>query len=160
MKPPFLIFIAAFFSSIGIVQAEDAVKSYAGFELSTRTAITLDETFYNPFKLTAHQASLPSSTKTGLTNEQIAQLLGERKVQGLIFGPDGATGIKAIIGDAVFSVGDELAFYDSNNVLTDLSPDGSVRLLKITREYLEFEISVLGQSSRTMEYSLSSLNLP
>jgi hypothetical protein len=155
----FIIF-AVFLSVLRIAQAEDKPNSYAGYNLAARAAATLDENFYNPFKLTARQAALPLSAQLTLTNEQIAQLLGKRKVQGLIFGTDGVTGKRAIIGDEVFAVGDEIAFYDNDYVITRLSSAGIVRSVRITRESLEFEISVSGQPSRRMDYSLSSFFTP
>jgi hypothetical protein len=154
------IFFAVFLSGLCIASAEDKPNPYAGYNLASRVAATLDENFYNPFKLTARQAALPLSAPSTLTNEEIAQLLGERKVQGLIFGADGMTGKRAIIGDEVFAVGDEIAFYNDDYVLTRLSPAGIIRLVKITRESLEFEISVSGQPSRRMDYSLSSFLTP
>ena len=153
-------FLVVFLSVLCIASADDRPNSYAGYNLASRVAATLDENFYNPFKLTARQAALPLSAQSTLTNEEIAQLLGERKVQGLIFGADGMTGKRAIIGDEVFAVGDEIAFYNDDYVLTRLSPAGIIRLVKITRESLEFEISVSGQPSRKMDYSLSSFLTP
>jgi hypothetical protein len=160
MKPFFSLFFAVFLSVHCIASTEDTPNSYAGYNLAARAAVTLDENFYNPFKLTSVQAALPLSTQSTLNNEQIAQLLGERKIQGLIFGPDGTTGKRAIIGDEVFAVGDELAFYNDDYVLTRLSSAGIIRLVKITRESLEFEISVSGQPSRRMDYSLSAFFTP
>ncbi|HXB02546.1 MAG TPA: hypothetical protein VNV15_06980 [Opitutaceae bacterium] len=160
MKPSLSLFFAVFLSVVCIASADDRPNSYAGYNLASRVAATLDENFYNPFKLTARQAALPLSAQSTLTNEEIAQLLGERKVQGLIFGADGMTGKRAIIGDEVFAVGDEIAFYNNDYVLTRLSPAGIIRLVKITRESLEFEISVSGQPSRKMDYSLSSFLTP
>jgi hypothetical protein len=160
MKAALLLFFAVFLSAICIASEEDRLNSYAGYNLAGRAAVTLDENFYNPFKLTARQAALPLSAQSTLTNEQIAQLLGERKVQGLIFSADGITGKRAIIGDEVFAVGDELAFYNDEYVLTRLSSAGIIRLVKISRESLEFEISVSGQPSRRMDYSLSSFFTP
>jgi len=160
MKPSLSLFFAVFLSVVCIASADDRPNSYAGYNLASRVAATLDENFYNPFKLTARQAALPLSAQSTLTNEEIAQLLGERKVQGLIFGADGMTGKRAIIGDEVFAVGDEIAFYNNDYVLTRLSPAGIIRLVKITRESLEFEISVSGQPSRKMDYSLSAFLTP
>ena len=159
MKPSYFLFLAAFLSVFCLARAVDKPNPYAGCDLAARAAVTLDENFYNPFKLTTHQAALPISTQSTLTNEQIVQLLGARKIQGLIFGRDGVTGTRAIIGDQVFTVGDELAFYN-DDVLTRLTSAGIVRLAKITRESLEFEISVSGQPSRSMEYSLSAFFTP
>jgi hypothetical protein len=160
MKSSFPLFSAVFLSGLCLASAEDKPNSYAGYNLAARAAVTLDENFYNPFKLTAREAALPLSALSTLTNEQIAQLLGERKVQGLIFGADGVTGKRAIIGDEVFAVGDEIAFYNDDYVLTRLSSAGIIRLVKITHESLEFEISVSGQPSRRMDYSLSSFFTP
>jgi hypothetical protein len=160
MKPFHFIFFAVSLSLPCFAQAEDKPDPYAGYNLAARTVVTLDENFYNPFKLTARQVVLPLSTQSTLTNENIAQLLGERKIQGLIFGADGMIGKRAIIGDEVFAVGDEIAFYNDDYVLTHLSPAGIVRLVKITRESLEFEISVSGQPSRRMDYSLSAFFTP
>jgi hypothetical protein len=160
MKSSLPLFSAVFLSGLCLASAEDKPNSYAGYNLAARAAATLDENFYNPFKLTAREAALPLSALSTLTNEQIAQLLGERKVQGLIFGADGATGKRAIIGDEVFAVGDEIAFYNDDYVLTRLSSAGIIRLVKITRKSLEFEISVSGQPSRKMDYSLSSFFTP
>jgi hypothetical protein len=160
MKPAHFIFFAVFPSALCIAQTEDKPNTYTRYNLTARAAVTLDENFYNPFKLTARQAAQPLSTQSALTNEQIAQLLGERKIQGLIFGTDGATGKRAIIGDEVFAIGDEIAFYNDDYVLTRLSSAGIVRLVKITRESLEFEISVSGQPSRRMDYSLSAFFTP
>ncbi|HWZ95196.1 MAG TPA: hypothetical protein VNW30_08385 [Opitutaceae bacterium] len=160
MKPSPFIFFAAFLSVLCCAPAEDKPSSYADYNLAARAAVTLDENFYNPFKLSARQSALPLSTQSTLTNEQIAQLLGERKIQGLIFGADGVTGKRAIIGDEVFAVGDEIAFYNDDYVLTRLSSAGIVRLVKITRESLEFEVSVSGQPSRRMGYSLSTFLTP
>jgi hypothetical protein len=70
------------------------------------------------------------------------------------------TGERAVIGDEVFTVGDEIAFYNDDYVLTRLSSSGIIRLVKITRESLEFEVSVSGQPSRRMDYSLSSFFTP
>ncbi len=160
MKPSLSLFFAVFISGLCLASVEDKPNAYAGYNLAARAAVTLNENFYNPFKLTARQAALPLSALSTLTNEQIAQLLGERKVQGLIFGADGMTGKRAIIGDEVFAVGDEIAFYNDDYVLTRLSSAGIIRLVKITRESLEFEISVSGQPSRRMDYSLSSFFTP
>jgi hypothetical protein len=160
MKPSLSLFFAVFLSVLCLASADDKPNSYAGYNLASRSAATLDENFYNPFKLTARQAALPLSAQSALSNEQIAQLLGERKVQGLIFDADRVTGKRAIIGDEVFAVGDEIAFYNDDYVLTRLSPAGIIRLVKITRESLEFEISVTGQPSRRMDYSLSSFFNP
>jgi len=160
MKPSHFVFWATFLSVPCIARAADKPNLYAGCDLTARTAVTLDENFYNPFKLTTRQAALPLSTRSTLTNEQIVELLGERKIQGLIFGADGMTGTRAIIGDQVFAVGDEIAFYNADYVFTRLSSAGIVRLLKITRESLEFEISVSGQPSRNMQYSLSTFFSP
>jgi hypothetical protein len=160
MKPSISPYFAIFLSVLCRASEEDKPNSYIGYNLAARAAVTLDENFYNPFKLTARQAALPLSAQSTLTNEQIAQLLGERKVQGLIFGADGMTGKRAIIGDEVFAVGDEIAFYNDAYVLTRLSSAGIIRLVKITRESLEFEISVIGQPSRRMDYSLSSFFIP
>jgi hypothetical protein len=160
MKSSLPLFFAVFFSLLCRASAEDKPNPYAGYNLAARAAVTLDENFYNPFKLTARQAALPFSAQSALSNEQIAQLLGERKVQGLIFGADGVTGKRAIIGDEVFAVGDEIAFYNDDYVLTRLSSAGIIRLVKITRESLEFEISVSGQPSHRMDYSLSSFLIP
>jgi hypothetical protein len=154
------IFFVVFISLLCHASAEDKPDSYAGYNPAARAAVSLDENFYNPFKLTARQAALPLSTLATLTNEQIAQLLGERKIQGLIFGTDGVTGKRAIIGDEVFAVGDEIAFYNNDYVFTRLSSAGIIRLVKITRESLEFEISVSGHPSRRMDYSLSSFFTP
>jgi hypothetical protein len=160
MKPFFSLFVAVFLSVLCLASEEDKPGSYAGYNLAARAAVTLDGNFYNPFKLTARQVALPLSALSTLTNEQIAQLLGERKIQGLIFGADGVTGKRAIIGDEVFAVGDEIAFYNNGYVFTRLSSAGSIRLARITRESLEFEISVSGQPSRRMDYSLSSFFAP
>jgi hypothetical protein len=160
MKPSISPYFAIFLSVLCRASEEDKPNSYIGYNLAARAAVTLDENFYNHFKLTARQAALPLSAQSTLTNEQIAQLLGERKVQGLIFGADGMTGKRAIIGDEVFAVGDEIAFYNDAYVLTRLSSAGIIRLVKITRESLEFEISVIGQPSRRMDYSLSSFFIP
>jgi hypothetical protein len=154
------IFFVVFISLLCRASAEDKPASYAGYNLTARAAVTLGENFYNPFKLTARQAALPLSALSTLTNEQIAQLLGERKVQGLIFGADGVTGKRVIIGDELFTVGDEIAFYNNDCVLTRLSSAGIIHLVKITRESLEFEISVNGQPSRRVDYSLSSFFTP
>jgi hypothetical protein len=160
MKTSLLVFFAIFLSMFCRALAEDRPNSYAGYNLAARAAVTLDENFYNPFKLTARQAALPLSAQSTLTNEQIAQLLRQRKIQGLIFGADGMTGKRVIIGDEVFAVGDEIAFYNDDYILTHLSSAGIVRLIKITRESLEFDISVSGQPSRRMDYSLSAFFAP
>jgi hypothetical protein len=160
MKTSVTPFLVVFLSVLCTASADDKSNSYAGYNLASRVAATLNENFYNPFKLTARQAALPLSAQSTLTNEEVAQLLGGRKVQGLIFGADGLTGKRAIIGDEVFAVGDEIAFYNDDYVLTRLSPAGIIRLVKITRESLEFEISVSGQPSRKMDYSLSSFLTP
>jgi hypothetical protein len=153
-------FFAVFLSVLCRASAEDKPNLYAGYNLAARAAVTLDENFYNPFKFTARQAALPLITQSTLTNEQIAQLLEARKIQGLIFGADGVTGKRAIIGDEVFAVGDEIAFYNNDYVLTRLSSAGIVRLVKITRDSLEFEISVQGLPSRRMDYSLGAFFTP
>jgi len=160
MKAPPFHFLAAFLFVSFIASAQDNPNPYASYGPATRAAATLDSNFYNPFKITTQQATLPFSNQSTLTNEQIGQLLGERKIQGLIFGADGVTGKQAIIGDQVFSVGDEIAFYNDDYALVRLSSAGIVRLVKITRESLEFEISVSGQPSRNMEYSLSAFFTP
>jgi hypothetical protein len=160
MKPSHFIFFAVFLSLLCLASTEDKPGLSAGYHMAARAAVTLDENFYNPFKLSARQAALPLSALSTLTNEQIAQLLGERKIQGLIFDADGVTGKRAIIGDEVFAVGDEIAFYNKDYVFTRLSSAGIIRLVKITRESLEFEISVSGQPSRRMDYSLSSFFTP
>jgi hypothetical protein len=160
MKPSHFMFFAVFLSVLCLAQAQDKPNSYIGYNLAARAAVTLDENFYNPFKLTTRQATLPLSSQPTPTNEQIAQLLGERKIQGLIFSADGVTGKRAIIGDEVFAIGDEIAFYNNDYVLTRLSSAGIVRLVKITRRSLEFDISVNGQPSRRMDYSLSAFFNP
>ena len=158
MKPSH--FFVVFLSVLCLAQAEDRPNPYAGCNPATRATVTLDENFYNPFKLTTRQAALPLSFQSTLTNEQIAQLLEKRKIQGLIFGADGVTGTRAIIGDQVFAVGDEIAFYSDDDVPTRLASAGVVRLISITRQSLDFEISVNGQPSRSMEYSLRAFFNP
>ena len=160
MKISLLVFFAISQSVFCRALAEDRPNSYADYNLAARAGVTLDENFYNPFKLTARQAALPLSARSTLTNEQIAQLLGQQKIQGLIFDADGVTGKSAIIGDEVFAVGDEIAFFNDDYVLTRLSSAGIIRLMKITHESLEFEVSVSGQPSRKMDYSLSAFFTP
>src|SRR5579871_6344168 len=138
--------------------AKDKDGLYADFARSSRKPVILDDTFYNPFKVN-NRAEIMTVDRPNmaLTNEEILRLIAAKKVQGEIFGQDDV-GLKVIIGDAVFSPGDEIAFYDADGYLVPLSLAGTVRVGKITHDALGLEISIMGQPSRNMEYPLRSFS--
>jgi hypothetical protein len=116
----------------------------------------LNDSFFNPFKAQAPESILQKQESASVTNEAVGAAIGHRGISGLVYATAGETD-KVIIGDQVFSIGDELEFPPK-----DATQDGPVPLVsgasivlrEVKAQSLTFEITPEGEASRQLVYPL------
>jgi len=119
----------------------------------------LTDTFFNPFKVQV-ESTFAKKDGTAVTNEKVAAAIGHRGISGIVYSPDGRA-TRAIIGDDVFAVGDELSFSDANK------PEGmplvlgvSVVLREVGAHGLGVDVSADGETTRRVNVPLGNFSKP
>jgi hypothetical protein len=119
----------------------------------------LPETFFNPFKVHAEPGPAKKDGP-GVTADAVADAVGLRRVSGIVYSPAAGTN-RAIIGDQVFGVGDELSFPDEDKPgLVPLVPGNTVVLREVDAQHLAFDVAAEGEAPRHVIFSLHSFWAP
>lgn len=125
--------------------------SLIGDDYKKSTEVT--DSFFNPFNI--HGANIGAQKKdTSVASpEAVVGAISQRGVSGIIYGgPTGAS--RVIIGDQVFSAGDELVFPDGDKDAVPLVPGATVVLRQVGQDNLTFDIAAEGDSIRQANFPL------
>ena len=113
----------------------------------------LPDSFFNPFKVQVG-AALSKKDGGGVTNESVSDAIGKRGVSGIVYGPGGKAK-RAIIGDEVFDVGDELSFRDAGKPGgAPLVAGASVVLREVGSRSLGVDVTADGETTRRVTFPL------
>ena len=160
MKRRCLLLLATL--AAGTLRGDPASLAGGRFEpigLDYKKPKVLSDSFFNPFKVQVG-ASLSKKDGAAVTNESVAEAIGLRGVSGIVYGPGGMAK-RAIIGDDVFTVGDELNFSDpTKEEGAPLVPGVSVILREIGRRSLGVDVSGDGEAPRRVTFPLVSFRKP
>ena len=120
----------------------------------------LPDSFFNPFKIQAvSDAAMGNHEVAAVSNEAVLAAISHRGLSGLIYsGPDGHN--RAIIGDEVFSVGDELSFAGDNAEPAPLVAGAAVVLRAVRANNLLLEVTPTGEAARPLVYPLRAFWRP
>jgi len=169
MKTALLFFVAAL-PGVGAAGPEtpvpaavpgpDSAPNFSSISPDYKTPQELPESFFNPFKIQAIlDAALAGRDVPAVSNDAVLVALGHRGVSGLLYsGPTGRN--RVIIGDAVFSVGDELTFASDKGDDTPLVNGATVVLRALRANSLLLEVTPIGESARPLNYSLRAFWRP
>lgn len=126
-----------------------------------RKAAVLPETFFNPFKVRAsNAASLDKGGDAKVTDQTILDAMERRGVSGMIFAPEAAD-CRAIIGDQVFSVGDELNFSDdAKGADAPLVVGATVVLRDVSARQLALDVTFEGEGPHRLDFPLRTFWRP
>ena len=164
MKPPVLALLAA-------LAVATAGPAGSGHRFGPRRALhrlsapdykkpqVLPDTFFNPFKVQA-EAGPAKKDGPGVAAESVAAAITLRHVTGIAYAPTGGVN-RAIIGDEVFGIGDEVSFADSDKPgLTPLLPGNTVVLREVDAGHLAFDVGAEGETPRRVSFSLRNFWTP
>jgi hypothetical protein len=123
--------------------------------------VELPDTFFNPFKVAgAGGAAVQKKGGEGVTNQVVSEAMAHRGVSGVLYAASGADD-RAIIGDQVFALGEELSFPDGDKGgLAPLVAGATVVLRAIGAESLSLDVTPEGEPTRPMTYSLRAFLRP
>ena len=131
-------------------------RVYGSVGTDYKKAQVLTDGFFNPFKAQAPESILQKQESASVTNEAVVAAISHRAISGLIYATAGETD-KVIIGDQVFSIGDELEF-PSKDATQDgpvpLVSGASIVLRAVKAQSLTFEITPEGETSRQLVFPL------
>jgi hypothetical protein len=160
MKAPWTPLLAAL--AIGTAAGAPAPAAdtrFAAFGPDFKKPLVLPETFFNPFKVQA-EAGPAKKDGPGVAAESVAEAVALRHVTGIVYAPAGGVN-RAIIGDQVFGVGDEVSFPDSDKPgLTPLVPGNTVVLREVDAHHLAFDVGAEGETPRRVSFSLRNFWSP
>jgi hypothetical protein len=119
----------------------------------------LPETFFNPFKVQA-EAGGAKKEGAGVAADTVVEAVALRRVTGIVYAAKGDASW-AIIGDQVFSIGDEVSFPDAGMPgLTPLVPGNTVVLREVDAHHLGFDVGADGEPPRRVSFSLRDFSAP
>jgi hypothetical protein len=114
----------------------------------------LPDNFFNPFKVDATFESALQKKNGPVTNEAITDALDLHGVSGIVYA-SAAGQSRVLIGDQVFSVGEEVTFPDLEKGGTlPLVPGANVTLREVSSGQLFFDVVPEGETGRRFGYSL------
>lgn len=114
--------------------------------------------FFNPFKVQITARGDDHGT-VAVSDDSLRAALSQRGLSGLVLAASAADS-RAIIGDEVFGVGEELQFTDDKGGTAPLVANASVVLRGITKTSLVLELTCGGESPRTVSFALRSFLRP
>jgi hypothetical protein len=118
------------------------------------------ESFFNPFKIQPGlEATLSGHEVPAVSNDAVLAALSHRGLSGLLYGKSAARN-RVIIGDEVFSVGDELIFASDKDAAAPLVTGATVFLRAVQANNLLLEVTPTGEAPRPLNYSLRAFWRP
>lgn len=139
--------------------APAADTRYAPFGPAFKQPQVLPDSFFNPFKVQT-EASAAKKDGPGVAAESVAEAVTLRRVTGIAYAPAGGAS-RAIIGDEVFGIGDEVSFPDPDKPgLTPLVPGNTVVLREVDAHHLAFDVGAEGETPHRVIYSLRTFWSP
>ena len=116
--------------------------------------LELTDTFFNPFKNLSAGAASARREAASITNEAVTTAIAHRGVSGLVMGAEPQAN-RIVVGDQVFSLGDELTFPDGEKEgATPLIAGASVVLREVGRDHLRFDVTPEGELPRRVLFPL------
>jgi hypothetical protein len=120
----------------------------------------LSEAFFNPFKVHATVQELQKKGSAAITNETVIDAVAGRGISGMLFAAK-PTLNRVIIGDQVFSVGEELTFPDpEKGGQAPLLAGANVILRRVRSDSLELDVSTETEPARRVNFPMRSFWRP
>jgi len=160
MRTPFFaLFAALAIGAAGAPPPPAGDTRFVALGADYKKPQVLPETFFNPFKVQA-DSKLAKKEGPGAAVEAVVEAVGQRRVTGVIYAPaDGAS--RAIIGDQVFGIGDEVSFPDPDKPgLAPLVAGNTVVLREVDAHHLGFDVGAEGETPRRVSFSLRNFWSP
>jgi len=164
MKPSALaLFGTCTLATMGTVRAAAPAPAadtrFALFGADYKKPQVLPETFFNPFKVQT-ETTLAKKEGPGAVADTVADAIGLRRVSGIVYAP-GSGANRAIIGDQVFGIGDELSFPDGDKPgLAPLVAGSTVVLREVDQNHLAFDVGAEGEAPHRVSFSLRNFWTP
>jgi hypothetical protein len=120
----------------------------------------LSEAFFNPFKVHATVQELQKKGSAAITNETVIDAVAGRGISGMLFAAK-PTMNRVIIGDQVFSVGEELTFPDlEKGGQAPLLVGANVILRRVRSDGLELDVNTETEPVRRVNFPLRNFWRP
>lgn len=122
--------------------------------------VDVPNSFFNPFKIQAGVRAGDDRRDTAVASDgAVRAALSQRGLSGVVFDHDAAQN-RAIIGNQVFAVGDELQFVDDSGKTSSLVPNATVILRAISATQLTLDVATGGEAPHPVTYSLHTFLQP
>ena len=133
---------------------DSSLTPYDRVGVDYKTPQVLTETFFNPFHVQASADAMQKKEGAAVTDEAVTAAIGVRGVSGVLFGARPGSS-RIIVGDQVFSIGDELTFPDADKGgVLPLVKGASVVLRRVSRDSMGLDISPETEPTRRMNIPL------
>lgn len=109
--------------------------------------------FFNPFKIQAMTDAHSRHDVLAVNNDAIVAALTLKGLSGFVCN-SGAEPGRAILGDEVFSTGDEITFATAKTGEAPVVPGASVVLKEVTADHLVFEVTPSGEGPRDVNLAV------
>lgn len=151
-----------FLALAGIARAADPADAprLGAIPADYKHAATVPSTFFNPFKIQgATESDAGHRDAAAVSDQSIIAAIGHRGVSGLLYAASAGQD-RAIIGDEVFAVGDELQFADDQQGSAPLISNAAVILRGVANDKLTFDVTPVGETTRRLTYPLHAFWKP
>ncbi len=155
---PMLAFLAVA-AARGVPAAADAELSH--FSLVSpdyKRPVDVPQSFFNPFKIQV-VTDADARRDVAVTNEVVTAALAAKGLSGLLYASQPALN-RVILGDDIFSVGDELQFSSDTGTPLPLVTGATVVLRRVESDKLTLEVTPAGEAARTLTYPLRAFWRP
>jgi hypothetical protein len=147
--------ICAFFAAASAGLAAESAPAFIPITPDYKKPVEVAEDFFDPFRAQTSASGEGEGKEAGvISDEAVSAAIGARGVSGVVLEKDDGAD-RVIIGDQVFSAGDELLFPDvKTGESAPLLAGAAVILREIHRDSLVFEINPGSSATRRLPFSL------
>ena len=123
------------------------------FTPAYKQPVQVPPNIFNPFHIQAMTDSLTKHDVVAVNNDAIIAALAKKGLSGFVCNVGTEPG-RAILGDEVFTTGDEITFPGEKDGQVPVVTGAAVVLKQVTNDQLVFEVTPSGENPRTVNLPL------
>jgi hypothetical protein len=144
----------------GSILAADDESRFNSVRPDCKKPQELSEGFFNPFKVHATVQELQKKEGSAVSNETVIEAIASRGVSGMLFAAQARMN-RAIIGDQVFAIGEELTFPSlEKGGQIPLLAGATVVLRRVRSDSLGLDVTTETEPARQVNFPLRNFWQP
>ncbi|HEY3756922.1 MAG TPA: hypothetical protein VGL42_12290 [Opitutaceae bacterium] len=154
-----VLILPGFLASAAFAIGVDLQTPFGQMTVDYKNPVEVPANLFNPFKAQLLQKGDDHSAVATVSDDAVRAAVASRGLSGLVLAA-AASDNRAIIGNEVFGVGDELSFTDDKGASAPLVSSATVVLKSISKQTLLLELTAGGESPRMVAISLRAFLAP